>query len=79
MKQRLSYPDLRTFLEKTRTTQRELIQRLAARGFIVEQGKLSRIVNGKMEPELRLALALESECGVPLESLLKPESVTDAQ
>lgn len=61
---RAKHDSLAAYLAATDTTQAELAARVG-----VEQGTISRILNGHRTPSLKLALLLAREASVPVESL----------
>lgn len=60
-----TYPDLRTYFEKSGDNQAAFGARLNR-----SQSWVSRVVNGELEPSLADALAASEAAGVPLESLI---------
>jgi len=58
------YPDLKTYFAESGDSQREF-----ARRYRRSDGWVSQVVNGKIEPAIRVALRISRETGVPLESL----------
>lgn len=70
---RRTYPNLRTYFDETGQTQEKLARRLG-----VSQAAISKIVNGKVEPSLELALRISRAAGVPLESLVRAAYRTEA-
>ena len=64
---RRTYPNLLTFLRETGTTQAEMAERLG-----LSQGQISKLVNGKIQPSLDLALRIARYARVPVESLVRP-------
>ena len=62
------YPDIRTYLRETGTTQAELAVKLG-----ITQPGLSKIINGLIVPKLALAFRISKVCNIPVEALL-PEA-----
>lgn len=63
---RRTYPDLPTFLTETDTTQERFARRLG-----ISQSYMSKIISGKAEPPLTLALRITKAARVPMESLVR--------
>lgn len=59
-----TYPDLKTYFDESGDTQEAYAKRLNR-----SQSWLSKVVNGTLEPGIRMALRISRETGVPLESL----------
>lgn len=58
------YPDLTTYFRESGDSQRAFAQRYAR-----SQSWVSKVVNGDLEPGIRLALRISHDTGVPLESM----------
>ncbi|HMJ85233.1 MAG TPA: helix-turn-helix transcriptional regulator [Vicinamibacterales bacterium] len=71
---RRTYPDLKTYFAETGETQLEF-----ARRYQRSQNWVSKVVNGQIEPAIRVALRISRETGVPLESLAcRPDICAEA-
>jgi len=58
------YPNLRTYFNESGDSQMAFAQRYKR-----SQAWVSQVVNGNIEPAIRVALRISRETGVPLESL----------
>jgi transcriptional regulator with XRE-family HTH domain len=61
-----TYPDLKAYLDATKTTQETLATELG-----ISQSYMSRIIRGIHQPTLPLALKIADHCAIPLEALVK--------
>ncbi len=63
---RYAYPDLKTFLRKTGTTQHALAKRIG-----VEASHVSKILSGRRLPSGPVAIKIVRMAKIPLESLFR--------
>jgi transcriptional regulator with XRE-family HTH domain len=64
------YPNLESYFDATGATQEDFAERLG-----ISPSYLSRIKNRLAQPPLDLALRISEEAHVPLESLIREESL----
>lgn len=62
---RRAYPDLKTFLKKTGTSQRAFAEQIG-----VDPAYVSYLVHGQREPSLTMAAKIAQAANIPIESLL---------
>ena len=65
------YASLAEYMARTGTSQRDFAKR-----FGISQAQVSKIINGKQNVKLGLAMRLSRECGVPLASFTGAEAVS---
>lgn len=65
MVHRRSYPNLRMFLRKTKTSQRVFAQRVG-----IDPSYVTHILSGAKTPGLQVAARIAKEANIPIESIL---------
>ena len=66
---RRAYPNLRMYLQKTGTSQRELARRLG-----IDPSYVSHFIRGTKSPSLRLAAKIARETNIPIETMLHEQA-----